>query len=79
MLHRITIYQSLIDKAKTSSIKNVSRDIFTFRTVTNSPEQKNKWIYPDKQGKNFFDQAEDFVIKEWKNNFLHLTDIENHL
>ena len=70
MLHKISIYQNLINKAKNSSIKNVSRDIFTFRTVTNSPEQKNKWIYPDKQGKNFFDQAEDFVIKEWKNNFL---------
>lgn len=69
-LHKINVYQNLINKSKNLSIRNVKRDIFTFRTVTNSPDQKNKWLYPNKEGRNFFEKAEKFVIKEWENKIL---------
>lgn len=69
-LHKISIYQNLIYKGRNLSIRNVSRDIFTFRTVTNNPNQKDKWLYPDKEGKNLFEKAEKFVIKEWENKIL---------
>ena len=66
-LHKISVYQNVIDKAKRVTPKNISRDIFTFRTVTDDPKQADKWLYPDKKGKMFFEKAEKFVLKEWEN------------
>lgn len=64
ILHKINIYQSSKEKG------SVRRDILVFKTVTDSPKQKNKWIYPDKEGKKFFEKAEKFAINEWENKIL---------
>lgn len=63
-LQGLSIYQS-----KDSS-GNVRRDILTFRTVSDGPASKGKWIHPGVQPKNFLDRASEWAIKEWEDKIL---------
>jgi len=63
-LTRVTIYQTL------TRTGNVRRDIMTFRTVSDSPEQKNKWIHPGIDGKKFLDRAQAWAEYTWENEIL---------
>ena len=64
-LKAINIYQTLMPDKKT-----VNRTITTFRTVTDNPNQKDKWIHPPVEGKEFFKEAKEFAENEWKNTIL---------
>ena len=63
-LHGVSIYQT---KQKDGSVK---RSITTFRTVTDKPEQKDKWIHPSVEGKNFFEETRIWVEQEWQSKLL---------
>lgn len=63
-LHGINIYQT---KQKDGSVK---RSITTFRTVTDKDNQKDKWIHPPVEAKNFFEDAKKFAEKEWESKIL---------
>jgi len=63
-LHGLTIYQT---KQKNGSVK---RSITTFRTVTDKDNQKNKWIHPAVEGKNFFQEAKTWAESEWETKWL---------
>jgi hypothetical protein len=63
-LHGINIYQT---KQKDGSVK---RSITTFRTVTDKENQKDKWIHPSVEAKNFFEEAKTWSEKEWSNKIL---------
>lgn len=63
-LHGINIYQT---KQKDGSVK---RSITTFRTVTDKPDQKEKWIHPAVEAKNFFQTAKTWAEKEWESKIL---------
>lgn len=63
-LKGVTIYQSVTPTG------NVRRDILTFRTVSESPAQANKWIHPGMAPKHFLDRASEWAIKEWETNVL---------
>lgn len=60
----LSIYQSV---TKTG---NVRRDIMTFRTVTNGPEQSGKWIHPGYEAQKFMDKALEWAVKEWEDKIL---------
>lgn len=63
VLKGVNIYQTVKNG-------NVRRDIITFRTVTNSPSQVDKWKHPGLSGKKFLDRAYDWALKEWENKIL---------
>lgn len=63
-LHGINIYQT---KQKNGSVK---RSITTFRTVTDKDSQKDKWIHPSVEAKNFFQDAKAWAEKEWETKIL---------
>jgi hypothetical protein len=63
-LHGINIYQT---KQKNGSVK---RSITTFRTVTDKDNQKDKWIHPAVDAKNFFEQARIWAEKEFETKIL---------
>lgn len=63
-LHGINIYQH---KQKDGSVK---RSILTFRTVTDNPDQKDKWIHPPQEAKNFFEKSKAFAESEWVNKII---------
>jgi hypothetical protein len=63
-LHGLSIYQT---KRKDGSVK---RSITTFRTVTDKENQKNKWIHPSVEAKNFFLKAKVWAEKEWESKIL---------
>lgn len=59
-LHGINIYQT---KQKDGSVK---RSITTFRTVTDKENQKDKWIHPAVDAKDFFEHAKTWAESEWE-------------
>lgn len=63
-LHGINIYQT---KQKDGSVK---RSITTFRTVTDKPDQTDKWIHPSVEAKNFFETTKTWAEKEWESKIL---------
>ena len=63
-LHGINIYQT---KQKDGSVK---RSITTFRTVTDKENQKDKWIHPSVEAKNFFEQTKVWAEKEFETKIL---------
>lgn len=63
-LYGLNIYQT---KQKDGSVK---RQITTFRTVTDQPNQAEKWIHPGVEGKEFFPEARAFAEREWEQNWL---------
>jgi len=63
-LHGINIYQT---KQKDGSVK---RSITTFRTVTDKPDQRDKWIHPSVPAKNFFEEAKIWCEKEFETKIL---------
>lgn len=63
-LHGINIYQT---KQKDGSVK---RSITTFRTVTDKDDQKDKWIHPPVEAKNFFQEAKTWAEREWEEKIL---------
>lgn len=63
-LHGINVYQT---KQKDGSVK---RSITTFRTVTDKEDQKDKWIHPSVEAKNFFEEAKKFAESEWETKIL---------
>lgn len=63
-LTRVTIYQTLTKSG------NVRRDIMTFRTVSDNPNQKDKWIHPGMDGKKFLDRAQTWAETTWENEIL---------
>lgn len=63
-LKGINIYQT---KAENGSIK---RNITTFRTVTDGSDQKDKWIHPPVEARNFFKTAQEWAEKEWESKWL---------
>jgi hypothetical protein len=63
-LHGINIYQT---KQKDGSVK---RSITTFRTVTDKENQKDKWIHPSVEAKNFFLEAKKFAEEQWETKVL---------
>jgi hypothetical protein len=64
VMEGVSIYQSV---TKTG---NVRRDILTFRTVSDGPNQKNKWIHPGLDAKKFMDKAFEWAMKEWEDTIL---------
>ena len=63
-LKGVTIYQT---KQKDGSVK---RSITTFRTVTDKPDQKDKWIHPPVEAKNFFEETRVWLENEWQSKIL---------
>lgn len=63
-LHGLNIYQT---KQKDGSVK---RSITTFRTVTDKDGQKDKWIHPAVEAKNFFQEAKIWAEREWESKIL---------
>lgn len=63
-LHGVTIYQT---KQKDGSVK---RSITTFRTVTDKDSQKDKWIHPPVEAKDFFKEAKGWAEKEFETKIL---------
>ncbi len=63
-LQGVNIYQT---KQKDGSVK---RSITTFRTVTDKESQKDKWIHPAIEGKEFFKEAAEWAEKEWSSKIL---------
>lgn len=63
-LHGINIYQT---KQKDGSVK---RSITTFRTVTDKADQKDKWIHPAVEAKNFFQEAKTWAEREFESKIL---------
>jgi len=63
-LHGINIYQH---KRKDGSVK---RSITTFRTVTDKDNQKDKWIHPPVDARDFFPQAKTWAETEWETKIL---------
>ena len=63
-LHGLNIYQT---KQKDGSVK---RSITTFRTVTDKDDQKDKWIHPSVEAKDFFPKAKEWAEKEWESKIL---------
>lgn len=63
-LHGINIYQT---KQKDGSVK---RQITTFRIVTDRDNQKDKWIHPPVEARNFFLEAKSWAEKEWESKIL---------
>lgn len=63
-LKGVTIYQS---KGANGSVR---RDIFTFRTVTDSGASDGKWIHPGLKAKHFLDRAAEWAMDEWEKNIL---------
>lgn len=63
-LKGLTIYQSM-DKSG-----NVRRDILTFRTVSESPKSKDKWIHPGYTGRKFLDRAAEWAMDKWEKEIL---------
>lgn len=63
-LHGINIYQT---KQKDGSVK---RSITTFRTVTDKEDQRDKWIHPAVEAKDFFKTTKEWAEKEWENKIL---------
>jgi len=63
VMQGISIYQT----AKGGSVR---RDILTFRTVTDAPNQKNKWIHPGFEGKKFIEQAHKWATEIWEKEVL---------
>ncbi len=63
-LHGINIYQT---RQKDGSVK---RSITTFRTVTDKENQKDKWIHPSVEAKNFFQEAKGWAEKEFETKIL---------
>lgn len=63
-LHGINIYQT---KQKNGSVK---RSITTFRTVTDKPDQADKWIHPSVEAKNFFEATKIWAEKEWESKII---------
>ena len=63
-LHGINIYQT---KQKDGSTK---RSITTFRTVTDKESQKDKWIHPPVDARDFFPKAKEWAEKEWESKIL---------
>lgn len=59
-LHGINIYQT---KHKDGSVK---RSITTFRTVTSSEDQQDKWIHPPVEARNFFEKAKVWAEQEFE-------------
>jgi len=63
-LHGLSIYQT---KQKDGSVK---RSITTFRTVTDKENQRDKWIHPSVEARNFFEEARTWAEQEWTKNWL---------
>ena len=63
-LHGINIYQT---QTKDGSVK---RSITTFRTVTDGADQKDKWIHPSVEARNFFEEAKSWAENEWNTKWL---------
>ena len=59
-LHGLNIYQT---KQKDGSVK---RSITTFRTVTDNENQKDKWIHPPVEARDFFEKAKTWAEQEWE-------------
>jgi hypothetical protein len=63
-LHGVTIFQT---KQKDGSTK---RSITTFRTVTDKDNQKDKWIHPPVEARDFFQKAREWAEREWESKIL---------
>ena len=63
-LKGLSIYQT---KQKNGSVK---RSITTFRTVTDKDGQKDKWIHPAVEAKDFFKEAKTWAESEWEHKWL---------
>lgn len=63
-LFGLNIYQT---KQRDGSVK---RSITTFRTVTDKENQKEKWIHPSVEARNFFENAKNWAEGEWENKWL---------
>lgn len=63
-LHGLNIYQT---KQKDGSVK---RSITTFRTVTDKSDQKDRWIHPPIEARDFFPQAAKWAEQEWESKWL---------
>jgi hypothetical protein len=64
VLDRLRIYQTQTPGG------GVRRDIFTFRTVSDKPNQKDKWLHPGVDAKKFLDRAVEWAMKEWETKVL---------
>lgn len=65
ILDRVNIYQH-----QNSKTGKVTRQITTFRTVTDGKSQEGKWVHPSLEGKHFLDRAVIFADQHWTNNIL---------
>jgi len=62
-LTRLSIYQKEKDG-------KVSREILTFRTVTDGAASAGKWIHPGLDAKKFMDKAMDLAMRDWEEQIL---------
>jgi hypothetical protein len=63
-LHGLSIYQT---KQKGGGVK---RSITTFRTVTDKPDQKDKWIHPSVPPLGLFAEARKWAEEQWMTSIL---------
>ncbi len=81
-LHSIDIASNIPGKGNTPQLKGlniyqtkqgdgtVKRSITTFRTVTDKENQKDKWIHPEVDAKDFFQKAKTWAENEWETKIL---------
>jgi hypothetical protein len=63
-LQGVRVYQKMVED-KTGKL-HPQKSIMTFRVVSSKHKGSGKWIYPKKDGKLFFEQAEEWVKREWE-------------
>lgn len=65
VLNGVTVYQR-----PNKVTGKVERGIFTFRTVTDSPDQQDKWKHPGIKAEKFLEQVQKWAEDAWNNEIL---------
>jgi hypothetical protein len=63
-LQGVRIYQKEVKDEETGRV-SFKKDIMTFRMVSSKMMGSGKWVYPDVPAKKFFEECEQWVLKEW--------------
>jgi hypothetical protein len=69
-LTRLSIYQKEVKNAQTGKV-SISRDILTFRTVTDGEASEGKWVRKSPlKARKFMDHAMDLATADWEQQIL---------
>lgn len=63
-LQGVRVYQKMV--ADQTGKLHPQKSIMTFRTVSSKHKGTGRWVHPGLKAKLFFDQAEDWIRKEWE-------------